>query len=75
MRTIRPVESRTHSRGRCGRTPQHDDETRPTLTSVSMSNLALSTESVSRNRSYASDCPDPSESVVDLQCTPLFEAD
>ena len=29
----------------------------------------------SRNRSYASDCPDPSESMVDLQYTPLSEAD
>ena len=47
MRTIRPVESRTHSRGRCERTPQNDDETRSTLISISMSNPALCTESVS----------------------------
>ena len=45
----------------------HDDDV--------TSNLVLSTASASahvyksiRNRSYASDCPDPSESTVDLQC-------
>ena len=47
MHTIRLVESRTHSRGRCERTPQDDDETSSILTSISMFHPALSIEFVS----------------------------
>ena len=47
MRMIRPVESRTHGRGVGVSTPQYDCDTRSTLPSISTTNPALLTESVS----------------------------
>ena len=47
MKNLGCVRFDRQSRGRCERTPQNDDETRSTLTSISMSNPALSPESVS----------------------------